>query len=267
MINNTLSKVVKLAVANGLQFQKIRKYRVPTKQLQKALQEDNLNLSQNLRQIPNPSQNKMKPHEIQLLLFYSSGAIIGSILVKNDIITPGFVQVGSTFVWAGFILAISLMEAWVKFKSPLLRRHIAINVGLNVFGSLQTVQCALASTVWFMYLFDAQVQSFNDVLNVNNYSAVNLGILTVLLVLQIAVVSPKLNLRGYKIQLDAFKGWKQQALVNKNFLGDKERQYLLEIEQIVAGKQIPSGTWHLFYGIIEVVKCGLLFNLAGKFYY
>lgn len=45
-----------------------------------------------------------------------------------------------TFIWTGFILAISFMEAWVKFRAPTLTLAQGLDVGRQVFHALSIVE-------------------------------------------------------------------------------------------------------------------------------
>lgn len=45
-----------------------------------------------------------------------------------------------TFIWFGFICAISFMEAPVKFTAPLLSREVGLDVGRTVFAALNRVE-------------------------------------------------------------------------------------------------------------------------------
>lgn len=50
----------------------------------------------------------------------------------------------ATFIWVGFIGAISFMEAWVKFQSPLITIPIGLSIGKVVFAALNKVEWVLA---------------------------------------------------------------------------------------------------------------------------
>ena len=67
----------------------------------------------------------------------------------NKIIKYGFVV---SFVWAGFILAISFMEAWVKFRAESLEFTVGLDVGQHVFGALNMVERFLAAFT-LLYIF------------------------------------------------------------------------------------------------------------------
>lgn len=51
----------------------------------------------------------------------------------------------ATFLWMGFLLAISFMEAWLKFQAPGVTISIGLSIGKLVFGALNKVE-------WLMIL-------------------------------------------------------------------------------------------------------------------
>ncbi len=57
-----------------------------------------------------------------------------------------------SFVWIGFLLAISFMEAWVKFRAESLDLPTALDVGSHVFGALNMVE-RLFSVCLLIYVF------------------------------------------------------------------------------------------------------------------
>jgi hypothetical protein len=67
----------------------------------------------------------------------------------KKIIRSGF---AITFIWAGFILAISFMEAWVKFRAETLEFPTALEVGMHVFGALNFVE-RIFSIILLVYIF------------------------------------------------------------------------------------------------------------------
>lgn len=50
-------------------------------------------------------------------------------------------------LWAGALLAISFMEAWVKFTAPLLSKEAGLDVGRRVFKGLYVIEGILAAGV------------------------------------------------------------------------------------------------------------------------
>lgn len=63
------------------------------------------------------------------------------VLVKHPI---GLV---STFLWIGFVGAISFMEAWLKFQAPGVTLPIGLGIGKLVFQALNQVEWVFAITI------------------------------------------------------------------------------------------------------------------------
>jgi len=55
----------------------------------------------------------------------------------------------STFVWMGFVGAISFMESWVKFKAPNVDLSVGLGIGRLVFRALNYVEWGLALIIAF----------------------------------------------------------------------------------------------------------------------
>lgn len=55
----------------------------------------------------------------------------------KKLVNYGFVV---SFIWIGFILSISFMEAWVKFRAESIDLPTALDVGQHVFGALNVVE-------------------------------------------------------------------------------------------------------------------------------
>lgn len=51
--------------------------------------------------------------------------------------------VAATFIWIGFLGAISFMEAWLKFRAPGVSIGIGLGIGKLVFGALNKVEIVL----------------------------------------------------------------------------------------------------------------------------
>ncbi len=56
-------------------------------------------------------------------------------------------------LWAGMILGISCLEAWVKFKAPTLTKQVGLDVGRTVFQAFQYTQWGLAILLFLAILF------------------------------------------------------------------------------------------------------------------
>nr|WP_294858437.1 hypothetical protein [uncultured Fluviicola sp.] len=59
--------------------------------------------------------------------------------------TVYFLAIGGTFLWTGFVCAISFMEAWLKFRAPGITRPLGLGIGRLVFNALNKVE-------WFFAL-------------------------------------------------------------------------------------------------------------------
>ena len=53
----------------------------------------------------------------------------------------------ATFLWIGFVCAISFMEAWLKFRAPGVTIPIGLGIGRLVFNALNKVEWVLAITI------------------------------------------------------------------------------------------------------------------------
>lgn len=52
-----------------------------------------------------------------------------------------------TFVWIGFICAISFLEAWLKFQAPGVTIGIGLGIGRLVFGALNKIEWVFAVAI------------------------------------------------------------------------------------------------------------------------
>ena len=52
-----------------------------------------------------------------------------------------------TFVWIGFVCAISFMEAWLKFRAPGITVPLGLGIGRLVFNALNKVELVFALVV------------------------------------------------------------------------------------------------------------------------
>lgn len=54
------------------------------------------------------------------------------------------IMIVCTFLWLGFVCAISFMEAWLKFRAPGVTLPIGLGIGRLVFGALNKVEWIFA---------------------------------------------------------------------------------------------------------------------------
>lgn len=52
-----------------------------------------------------------------------------------------------TFLWIGFVCAISFMEAWLKFRAPGVTLPLGLGIGRMVFNALNKVEWVFLATI------------------------------------------------------------------------------------------------------------------------
>lgn len=62
------------------------------------------------------------------------------------------VAIMATFLWIGFVCAISFMEAWLKFRAPGITLSLGLGIGKIVFAALNKVECFFAIVIVFNIL-------------------------------------------------------------------------------------------------------------------
>jgi hypothetical protein len=69
----------------------------------------------------------------------------------------------ATFLWIGFVCAISFMEAWLKFRAPGITMPLGLGIGRLVFSALNKVEWVLAIAVIVnLLLFEKSFYSINN---------------------------------------------------------------------------------------------------------
>lgn len=63
------------------------------------------------------------------------------------ILTKFPVAVISTFLWIGFVCAISFLEAWLKFRAPGITIPLGLGIGRLVFAALNKIEWVFAIAV------------------------------------------------------------------------------------------------------------------------
>lgn len=94
----------------------------------------------------------------------------------------------ATFIWIGFILAISFMEAWLKFRAPGITIPLGLGIGRLVFSALNKVEWVMAVLV-FANIFLSQNPIFT-LLNLLFF------IVILLLLIQTFYLLPALDIRA-----------------------------------------------------------------------
>lgn len=63
------------------------------------------------------------------------------------------IAIASTFLWIGFVCAISFMEAPLKFQAPGMTLPVGLEVGRIVFGALNKIEWVFALALLLPFLF------------------------------------------------------------------------------------------------------------------
>lgn len=124
-----------------------------------------------------------------------------------------------TFIWIGFVGAISFMEAWLKFQAPGITTELGLGIGQLVFGALNKVEitCAL---LLLGILYYSRVTSKSLVITPYFLIAI------MLLVLQTLWLLPALDERA---------------------------------AMIIQGLPVPESSLHFIYVVAEIIKVVVLF--------
>ncbi|MGH3151567.1 MAG: hypothetical protein ACRDOB_12690 [Streptosporangiaceae bacterium] len=110
--------------------------------------------------------------------------------------TAAAVAVAVTFLWLGMVLAISFLEAPLKFRAPGVTIPIGLGIGRLVFRALNAVELILAVALLVAVLpahAPPQVIAFTVAA-------------AVLLAVQLAVIRPRLSRRSDQVLADADAG-------------------------------------------------------------
>jgi len=92
----------------------------------------------------------------------------------------------TTFVWLGMVLAISFLEAPLKFRAPDVTVRIGLGIGRLVFRALNTVEAILAAVLIIATTLG----------HPHGRVATAAGCVIALLAVQVVVVRPGLNRRS-----------------------------------------------------------------------
>ena len=93
-----------------------------------------------------------------------------------------------TFLWIGFVCAISFMEAWLKFRAPGINLPLGLGIGRIVFNALNKVEWVFALVIIINILWNSP-----DILKWQNLSFV---VPIVLLLIQTFWLLPALDARA-----------------------------------------------------------------------
>ncbi len=91
-------------------------------------------------------------------------------------------------LWIGFLLAISFMEAWLKFRAPGVTLAIGLGIGRIIFNTLNKIE--------WIFLCICGIITAIEVAYIGNTILVFLACLSAILMLQTFWLLPKLDARA-----------------------------------------------------------------------
>lgn len=100
------------------------------------------------------------------------------------------IRVAVTFIWLGFICAISFMEAWIKFTAPGVSLNTGLAIGQVVFAALNKVEIVLAAIIILSFMTGFEQPVFKNI-----YLMVALALLVVQSVYLLPQLSARVDLR------------------------------------------------------------------------
>jgi hypothetical protein len=112
----------------------------------------------------------------------------------GDVAIP--VAAAATLLWLGMVLAISFMEAPLKFRAPGLELRVGLAIGRIVFRALNVAEIAWAIVIAVCLIIAPQSATITALA----------GVTGALLVIQLAGVRPRLNRRSDELLTDVLDG-------------------------------------------------------------
>lgn len=184
-------------------------------------------------------------YEFWLCFFYAVIGMVVCKLVRSGGGSGVAVAKGSTAIlWLGFVLAISGLESWVKFRSPLIRvAGAGYDVGARVFRALNVVE------VVFLAMYGLLAWPCDNATERQVCWA-----LTAILGVQVVFLTPALHTLGKFKILD--------AVGEQETLPRGAKTYITAIQSEIADSRRPLRILHTLYVTLEVLKVALLPTLA-----
>jgi len=94
----------------------------------------------------------------------------------------------SSFLWIGFVCAISFMEAWLKFRAPGITVPLGLGIGRLVFDALNKIEWVFATAIVVSRIFMRE--------NWLSFKSTAIIIFILLLIIQTIWILPALDARA-----------------------------------------------------------------------
>jgi hypothetical protein len=108
--------------------------------------------------------------------------------------TLAAVQLAVPFIWLGMVLAISFLETPLKFRAPGITLPLGLGIGRLVFRALNAAELALAGSLTLALLASTAGDA-----NLGNAATIVLLTIWILLLVQVAVLRPRLDRRAQQL--------------------------------------------------------------------
>lgn len=188
----------------------------------------------------------LQNHLLPLGVVYGAVGVALALLARSSSLPRDAASTFLAVLWLGFVLAISFMEAWVKFRAPFVARHLALDVGRTVFAALNAVELSLCAGLWLVRLLGDNAHG----LPLDGSGL--LVVLTVVLGAQFALLYPRLELRAQFTLFDELQRLSDESLTFH------QKTLFAEIRKSVKTNAKPSPAYHVLYVVGEVAKVVLL---------
>lgn len=200
-------------------------------------------------------------------------ALFGVYIVMGKIILPrllgqtlkpsNLLPVILSTLWLGFVLCISGMEAWLKFRAPFCPRPYALDIGRTIFPALNSVELALCVCLWTSNSSSTSTSPFSwwssEFISRQRNVALLLGIPTLILLVEMIYLTPKLVLRGKQVVHEHVKKNPTTAKVGFDSVVFQNLDH--ELKGIPMAKTDKT---HIVYVVLELIKLCSLMGLLSQ---
>lgn len=193
-------------------------------------------------------------HVPALFLGYTAAAGVAAYAALGHA-SPDLVLLLDTTFWLGVVCSISLTEAWVKFRAPLLDRHVGVDVGQRVFRAQYSIEGALTLTA--AGLLCAKAGGLGGLAALVAPEGRALAAACAVLAMEAAFVTPALSLRSKHLILESTAGQLDR-------LTSRQQQYVEELRAHAAARPSPPAQLHLLSVGLALAKAALLATYAAQ---
>ncbi|DAZ93417.1 TPA: LOW QUALITY PROTEIN: hypothetical protein N0F65_011737 [Lagenidium giganteum] len=194
-----------------------------------------------------------KKDRIALVLVYSGVGVTLALIVRVSSLAAAAASAFIAVLWLGFVLALSFLESWVKFRAPFVAEHLALDVGRTVAKAKHAAELGLVLGLWLVHV----VGSAHFRLDA---TFITLASLKMLFAIQHRVLWPRLELRAEFALYDSLKNESPTESRTEAQWNEVDR-----ITQLVKQVAEPPKSYEWAYFAVEAIKVVLLLCLSFHF--